>query len=116
MELDDDEETEEERDGSDRHLTPPGAHRRRPLGRDPRRPDHGASLPGGASLRGRADVDACGTTGDADGTARDSRSVTVPANAGRSTVGGSAHEIPMPNDPRRVRTSSSNPGAAESRS
>src|SRR5262249_55635612 len=85
----------------------PRVAQRRAASDPPARGRHGA-LPAGALASGVG----AGSVGLA--TARDSRSVTEPANAGTSTVSGSAHEIPIPNDPRRVRTNSSQPGRDES--
>src|SRR5207244_22622 len=75
--LDDDEQPEDRGDERDRELAAGSAHRGR----------HGA-LPAGplGDTLG-------GSTGDGLATARDSTSVTVPANAGTVTASGSAHEI-----------------------
>src|SRR5204863_2116231 len=88
-ELDDDEQAEQERDGRDRELVAALAHRRRGRRRTGRAA--GRQAPHGTASCGDGPA---GSVGVCDATARDSLSVTLPANAGTSTFAGSAHETP----------------------
>src|SRR4051812_10670905 len=108
-ELDDDEQPQEERYDGDRQLasavTHPERHRPRPSSR------RHWTLPAGEV----AGVAAAGGPALGVGTARDWSSVTEPAKAGMSTIGGSARESSMPNEPILVTTNSWKPGKAEAR-
>ena len=73
-------------------------------------PRHGCALPCPGAAGPPEPPD-----GEGDGTARDSLRLTEPANAGMSTASGSAQEIPIPKEPRRVLTNSWNPGEADRR-